>query len=70
MPEAADVILVVYVVLGREVIRLVDQELQPGYHTAIWDAKDHSGGSIPTGIYIARLITPEYTKSIKMLLLK
>lgn len=27
-------------------------------------------GGIPSGIYIARLVTPEYTKSIKILLLK
>jgi len=25
---------------------------------------------MPSGIYIARLVTPEYTKSIKMVLLK
>ncbi len=40
------------------------------YHGAVWDATDNSGQAMPTGIYIARLITPEYAKPIKMLLLK
>ncbi|MCK4577559.1 MAG: T9SS type A sorting domain-containing protein [Candidatus Marinimicrobia bacterium] len=70
LPEAAYVTLVVYDILGREVIRLVDQEVQPGYRRAVWDARDHAGRAMPTGIYIARLVTPEFSKSIKMLLLK
>ncbi len=70
LPEAANVTLVVYDILGREVIRLVSQEMQPGYHVAVWDAKDHAGRAMPTGIYLARVVTPAYTKSIKMLLLK
>ena len=70
LPEAANVTLVVYDILGHEVIRLVSQEMQPGYHVAVWDAKDHAGRAMPTGIYLARVVTPAYTKSIKMLLLK
>ena len=68
--EAANVTMVIHDILGREVVRLVNQEMQPGYHTVVWDARDDAGRAMPTGIYIARLITPEHTKSIKMLLLK
>lgn len=70
LPEATNVTLVIYDILGREVVRLVDQEMQPGYHQAIWDARNHAGQAMPTGIYIARLVTLEYTQSIKMVLLK
>lgn len=70
LPEVANVGLVVYDILGREVITLINQQMQPGYHRAVWDARDHAGRTMPTGIYIARLVTPEYSKSIKMLLLK
>ncbi len=70
LPDLTEVELIVYDILGREVITLVDQEMQPGYHRAVWDAKDHAGRAMPTGIYIARLVTQEYAKSIKMLLLK
>lgn len=70
LPEATNVTLVIYDILGREVITLVDQEMQPGYRATIWDARDHAGRLAPSGIYIARLNTPEYSQSIKMLLLK
>ena len=70
LPAAVNVTLVVYDILGREVVRLVDQEMQPGYHVAVWNGKGADGRTLPTGIYIARLVAPGYSKSIKMLLLK
>ncbi|UCD38507.1 MAG: T9SS type A sorting domain-containing protein, partial [Fidelibacterota bacterium] len=65
LPQASEVSLVVYDILGREVVRLVDGYMEPSYHQVQWD-----GQGCPSGIYIARLATPEYTKSIKMVLLK
>ena len=65
LPQASEVSLIVYDVLGREVARLVEGYMEPGYHEVTWDA-----GNYASGIYIARLMTPEYTQSIKMLLLK
>ena len=65
LPQASDVSLLVYDILGREVARLVQGYMEPGYHEVTWDA-----GTYASGIYIARLVTPEYTKSIKMVLLK
>jgi hypothetical protein len=68
--QASDVSLIIYDVLGREVARLMDRYMEPGYHQIMWDSRDASGRQVPSGIYIARLTTPEYSKSIKMLLLK
>ncbi len=70
LPESSEITLVVYDLMGRELIQLIENQLEAGYHWIIWDAKDHSGRSVPSGIYIARLVTPKYTKSIKMVLLK
>ncbi|UCD36986.1 MAG: prolyl oligopeptidase family serine peptidase [Fidelibacterota bacterium] len=70
LPQASEVSLVVYDILGREVARLVDGYMEPGYHHSQWDGRDARGREVPSGIYIARLVTPEYSKSIKMLLLK
>ncbi|MFB0515017.1 MAG: PQQ-binding-like beta-propeller repeat protein [Candidatus Neomarinimicrobiota bacterium] len=67
---SSDVSLIVYDILGREVARLADQEMEPGYYQVIWDGRDVIGREVPSGIYIARLVTPEYSKSIKMVLLK
>jgi hypothetical protein len=65
LPHATHVTLTVYNLLGREVIRLVDDYMEPGYHEVQWDGREFA-----SGIYIARLVTPEYSKSIKMVLLK
>jgi hypothetical protein len=70
LPQGSDVSLVVFDILGREVIRLVDSFMEPGYHHVQWDGRDAGGRQVPSGIYIARLVTPEYSKSIKMVLLK
>ncbi len=70
LPEAAEVYLVVYDLLGREVVWLVDSRREAGYHRAVWNGRDADGREVPTGLYIARLVTSEYTKSIKMVLLK
>jgi hypothetical protein len=70
LPEGAPVRLVVYDLQGREVARLTDGYRQPGYHETTWDGRAASGRPLPSGIYIARLVTPVYSKSMKMLLLK
>ena len=65
LPQATEVSLVVFDILGREVAMLVDSYMESGYHRVQWN-----GQGFPSGIYIARLVTPAYTKSIKMVLLK
>ena len=70
LPEAADVTLTIYDILGREISRPINGHVEPGYHEVIWDARDQAGRAMPSGIYITYLITPENTKSIKLVLLK
>ncbi|MEE9465374.1 MAG: T9SS type A sorting domain-containing protein, partial [Candidatus Neomarinimicrobiota bacterium] len=70
LPITTQVILLVYDILGRQVSELINAPQAAGYHSVVWNGKDGSGRELPTGIYIARLITPEYAKSIKMVLLK
>ncbi len=70
LPQATPVSLIVYDVLGREVIRLVDGYMEPSFHQVQWQGKDQYGRTVPSGIYIAQLVTPEYSKTIKMVLLK
>jgi hypothetical protein len=65
LPQASEVTLTVCDLLGREVVRLVDGYQEPGYHEVQWDGRDFA-----SGLYIARLVAPEYCKSIKMVLLK
>ncbi|MCH8838967.1 MAG: fibronectin type III domain-containing protein [Candidatus Marinimicrobia bacterium] len=70
LPAATEVHLAVYDLLGREVVRLVDGQLQAGYHQQVWNGRDLNGREVPTGIYFVLVVTPEFRKSIKVVLLK
>ena len=65
LPQASEVSLIVYNLLGQNVTTLTEGYVQPGHHEAVWDASTY-----PSGIYIARLVTSGYCDAIKMLLLK
>ncbi len=70
LPFGSYVSLAVYDLLGRQVAELINREMEPGYHNVVWNARDNRGRILPTGMYIARLVTPEYSQSIKMVLLR
>ncbi|MBA7481166.1 hypothetical protein ES707_16636 [subsurface metagenome] len=70
LPKETKVYLVIYDILGREVTRLKQEHLDAGYHQVIWDSRDRAGRDLASGIYFARLVMPEYSKTMKMLLLK
>ena len=65
IPEAGNVELKVYDVLGNEVANLVNQEMAPGNYTANFDAS-----SLASGIYIYTLRTNNFVEAKKMLFLK
>ena len=70
IPMEGHVKLVIYDILGREVVKLLDQDIPAGYHTAVWNAKDNSGITMPGGVYFYQLQTRDYVKTFKMILLK
>ena len=65
LPEDAMVLLVVYDVLGREVARLVQEELRAGTHRAHFDA-----GNLPSGVYFYRIQAGDFHRTHRMTLLK
>jgi hypothetical protein len=71
LPAAGSVKLIVYDILGREVIALADGMKEAGYYSATFDASH-----LASGIYFARMtVTPQngglsFTKAMKMLLTK
>jgi hypothetical protein len=70
LPYSSYVSLAVYDIVGRLVAILEDKFLEPGQHQVQWDGHDQYGKALPSGIYIARLATAEYSTSIRMILMK
>jgi len=54
IPEPSTVSLIIYDITGREVRRLVDGTVEPGYHTAVWNGTGISGRTVSSGVYIYR----------------
>ena len=57
-------------IMGAEIALIAQGPFSEGTHKSGWDGKDNLGRDIPTGMYLLRLTTPEYSQTIKMLLLK
>lgn len=57
--------LKVYNILGQEVVTLVDEMKEPGYHTVTWDAGDRA-----CGVYFYQLTVGDFTATKRMILLK
>ncbi|RMF61492.1 MAG: T9SS C-terminal target domain-containing protein, partial [Calditrichaeota bacterium] len=71
VPEGqTSVRLVIFNVLGQEVLTLVDQPLQSGVHRIQWDGRDRTGRIVPSGIYLYRLKAGKFTETRRMILLK
>ncbi|MCH1927925.1 T9SS type A sorting domain-containing protein, partial [Shewanella sp. C31] len=65
VPETAQVTLVVYDVLGRQVRVLVDGVRETGIHEAVFEA-----GNLPSGVYLSRLTAGSISQTKRMTLLK
>lgn len=63
--ETAAVSIAVYDVLGREIERIVNENLSPGKYKIQWDASAY-----PSGIYYYMLKTNVFSETKKMILLK
>jgi hypothetical protein len=65
VPKSSHVTLAVYDIAGRLVTSLVDEEMAPGVHEAVFEA-----GDIASGVYFYRIRAGEYTQTRKLVLLK
>jgi hypothetical protein len=66
LPAAGPIRLVVYDLAGRLVRVLVEGEMPAGNHEAVWDGRDASGRSAPSGSYLARLIAGGKVEVVRM----
>jgi len=67
---AANVNLVIYDMLGREIKTIVNEFQNSGEQQVVWNATDRYGNKVSSGMYIYVLMTENSSQSRKMLLLK
>ena len=70
LPQAGHVDLVLYDILGKEVLTLLNEIQEPGYKTISWNGKNQGGFTVGAGMYFYVLKLDNTTKIKKMLFLK
>ena len=70
LPEQAQVTVIVYDQLGREVTQLVNTVQDAGFRSVHWDATDSFGKSVSAGVYLYQIRAGEFVQTKKMVLLK
>lgn len=71
MPVASHVKLVVFNVLGQQVVTLLDQKMDANKHDVIWDGFNAQGSAVASGTYFYRLnVGDSFEETLQMTLLK
>lgn len=66
----SNVNMVIYDLMGNEVITIVNEYRQVGQYTASWDGRDNFGQAVSGGIYFCKLQAGDFIQTRKMVLLK
>ena len=70
LPKASHVKLVIYDVVGREVVQIADGDYPAGYSELTWNGMNMNGQQVSSGVYFYRISTDKWSKVMKMLSLK
>jgi hypothetical protein len=65
LTEKAQVVIKIYNIIGEEIVKLVNEYKDAGYHTIQFNAND-----LPSGMYLYRIQAGEFSDVKKMLLIK
>ncbi len=70
LPQAGDVKISVFNILGQNVRDLVDGYMEAGNHEVVWDSKDRGGSAVASGVYFYKISATNFAETKKMVLLK
>ncbi|MCI0331410.1 MAG: FG-GAP-like repeat-containing protein [candidate division Zixibacteria bacterium] len=70
LPEAANVRLEVFNLLGQKVATLVNRYEAAGSKSVVWDGTDERGAKVSSGVYFYKLVAGDYVATKKMMLVK
>ncbi len=62
--------IIIYNIKGQKVKTLINENLEAGIHQIVWNGKDDKNRDVPSGIYLYKLETDEYSEVKKAILLK
>ena len=70
LPRQEQVTILIYNVLG-ELVKKVDQKIQAsGKHNFVWDGTDQNNVPVRNGVYFCKFFTPNFSKTVKMTLIR
>ena len=55
---------------GKMVGKIADANMKKGRYTAIWEARDYNQQKLPSGIYLVKIRTQQFNRTMKAVLLK
>ena len=70
LPEAGNVNLAIYNLMGQKIRTFSSDNMTPGYHAIIWDGTNDIGSHVATGMYFYSIQSNEFQATKKMLFLK
>lgn len=70
VPNASDVTVIVYDMLGQEVRSLFAGQVQAGKYSVVWDGMNNAGLKMSSGSYIYRMTAGDFVEVKEMVLLK
>jgi hypothetical protein len=70
LQKPQEVVINIYDILGRELIRLVSGNYSAGKHRIVWDGKDRSGHPAGSGIYFYLIKTNDHVEYRKMMIVR
>ncbi len=70
LPEDAQVKIMIFDLMGREIKTLVNKQLVAGFKSVVWDATNDLGQPVSAGMYLYRISAGDFHSVKKMVLLK
>ncbi len=70
IPQSAQVRLTIYNSFGRPIRELLNGALPPGEHTIAWNGLNDAGESVGSGVYLAKLESGDFSRTVRMLMIK
>jgi len=65
IPIDSEVFLSVYNLQGREIVSLINGNIEAGYHSVVWDANSYA-----SGVYFVKMVAGDFVNTQKLMLIK